>query len=77
MLRQAFYNNDGDSLILRQNGSLDVQTEPRRIMTRSDELFVIQVGISFKVTLPDGPVRGHLQESLGITKSGLNLFRLA
>lgn len=65
MLNRAFCNNDGDFLILPQHGRLDVQTELGRMMVRPGELLVIQAGIRFKVTLPDGPVRGYVQEIFG------------
>lgn len=65
MANQALCNNDGDFLILPQHGRLNVQTELGRIMVRPGELLVVQAGIRFKVTLPDGPVRGYIQEIFG------------
>jgi homogentisate 1,2-dioxygenase len=65
MERRAFCNNDGDFLILPQQGRLDIQTELGRLMVRSGELIVIQAGIRFKVSLPDGPSRGYIQEVFG------------
>ncbi|KAF2085525.1 homogentisate 1,2-dioxygenase [Saccharata proteae CBS 121410] len=66
MQNKAFCNNDGDMLILPQEGCLDLQTELGRIRVRPGELVVIQAGIRFKVTLPDGgPVRGYIQEIYG------------
>jgi homogentisate 1,2-dioxygenase len=58
MKNRAFCNNDGDMLILPQQGRLDIQSEHGRMMVRPGELAVIQAGIRFKVVLPDGPVRG-------------------
>ncbi|KAJ7895094.1 homogentisate 1,2-dioxygenase [Mycena leptocephala] len=58
MENKAFCNNDGDMLILPQQGRLDVQTEFGKMMVRSGELLVIQRGMKFKVLLPDGPSRG-------------------
>lgn len=58
MHRKAFASQDGDFLILPQQGRLDIQTELGRMMVRPGELCVIQRGIRFKVSLPDGPVRG-------------------
>ncbi|KIM39361.1 hypothetical protein M413DRAFT_198003 [Hebeloma cylindrosporum] len=65
MERKAFCNNDGDMLILPQQGRLDIQTEFGKIMVRSGELCVIQRGMKFKVLLPDGPSRGYIQEIYG------------
>ncbi|KAL5317229.1 hypothetical protein ACEPPN_014324 [Leptodophora sp. 'Broadleaf-Isolate-01'] len=65
MANRAFCNNDGDMLILPQQGRLDIQTEFGRMMVRPGELVVIQAGIRFKVVLPDGPVRGYIQEVFG------------
>ncbi|KAG4433493.1 hypothetical protein IFR05_011031 [Cadophora sp. M221] len=65
MANRAFCNNDGDMLILPQKGRLDIQTEFGRMMVRPGELVVIQAGIRFKVVLPDGPVRGYIQEIFG------------
>ncbi|KAJ7589973.1 homogentisate 1,2-dioxygenase [Mycena floridula] len=65
MENEAFCNNDGDMLILPQQGRLDVQTEMGRMMVRSGELLVIQRGMKFKVKFPDGPSRGYIQEIYG------------
>ncbi|KAJ7215701.1 homogentisate 1,2-dioxygenase [Mycena haematopus] len=65
MENKAFCNNDGDMLILPQQGRLDVQTEFGKMMVRSGELLVIQRGMKFKVILPDGPSRGYIQEIYG------------
>ena len=61
MGNKAFCNNDGDLLILPQQGRLDVQTELGKLMVRPGELLVIQRGIRFRVALPDGPSRGCMQ----------------
>nr|GAT52499.1 predicted protein [Mycena chlorophos] len=65
MGNRAFCNNDGDMLILPQQGRLDIQTEFGKMMVRSGELCVIQRGMKFKVLLPDGPSRGYIQEIFG------------
>ncbi|RDB26239.1 Homogentisate 1,2-dioxygenase [Hypsizygus marmoreus] len=65
MGKKAFCNNDGDMLILPQLGRIDVQTEFGKLMVRPGELLVIQRGLKFKVILPDGPVRGYIQEIFG------------
>lgn len=65
MTNKAFCNNDGDLLIVPQEGRLDIQTEFGRMMVRSGELVVIQAGMRFTVTLPDGTARGYIQEIFG------------
>ncbi|ODA83288.1 hypothetical protein RJ55_01800 [Drechmeria coniospora] len=65
MANSAFCNNDGDFLILPQHGRLQIQTELGWLMVRPGELAVIQAGIRFRILLPDGPVRGYVQEIFG------------
>ncbi|OJT12431.1 Homogentisate 1,2-dioxygenase [Trametes pubescens] len=65
MGNSAFCNNDGDFLILPQQGRLDIQTEFGKLMVRPGELVVIQRGIKYKVGLPDGPSRGYILEIFG------------
>ncbi|CAI0652737.1 unnamed protein product [Colletotrichum noveboracense] len=65
MGNRAFCSNDGDMLIVPQLGRLDIQTEFGRMMVRPGELAVVQTGIRFKVTLPDGTARGYVQELFG------------
>ncbi|KAH7120504.1 putative homogentisate 1,2-dioxygenase [Dactylonectria macrodidyma] len=65
MTNRAFSNNDGDLLILPQEGRLNIQTELGWMMVRPGELVVIQAGFRFRVMLPDGPVRGYIQEVFG------------
>ncbi|KAI1850073.1 hypothetical protein JX266_004452 [Neoarthrinium moseri] len=65
MTNRAFCSHDGDLLIIPQQGRLDIQTELGMLMVRPGELVVIQAGIRFKVSLPDGPSRGYIQEIFG------------
>jgi homogentisate 1,2-dioxygenase len=65
MANTAFCNNDGDFLILPQQGRLHIQTELGWMMVRPGELVVIQAGLRFRVLLPDGPSRGYIQEIFG------------
>ncbi|KZT35455.1 Homogentisate 1,2-dioxygenase [Sistotremastrum suecicum HHB10207 ss-3] len=65
MENRAFCNNDGDMMILPNEGRLDIQTEFGNLMVRPGELVVIQRGMRFKVQLPDGPSRGYIQEIFG------------
>ncbi|QYS97887.1 Homogentisate 1,2-dioxygenase [Trichoderma simmonsii] len=59
---QAFYSADGDFLIVLQQGVLDVQTELGWIFVRPNEILVIPRGIRYRITLPEGPVRGYVLE---------------
>ncbi|KAJ3552658.1 hypothetical protein NM688_g4036 [Phlebia brevispora] len=65
MENQAFVNSDGDFLIVPVDGRLDIQTEMGRFMVRPGEFAVLQRGIKWKVTLPDGTARGYVQEIFG------------
>ncbi|KAF9108781.1 hypothetical protein BGX29_007071 [Mortierella sp. GBA35] len=58
----AFYNSDGDFLIVPQQGRLDITTEFGKLMVHPNEICVIQRGIRFSVALPDGPSRGYICE---------------
>lgn len=62
MGKKAFASNDGDMLILPQQGRLDIQTEYGKMMVRPGELCVIQAGIRFRVQLPDDDSRGCTSE---------------
>ncbi|KAI9670669.1 MAG: Intermediate filament protein [Alyxoria varia] len=59
---EAFYSADGDFLIVPQHGVLDIQTEFGKILVRPNEICVVPRGIRYRVTLPDGPVRGYVLE---------------
>ncbi|KAH8646821.1 homogentisate 1,2-dioxygenase [Xylariales sp. PMI_506] len=65
MKNRAFCNNDGDMLLVPQQGRLQIQTEFGHLMVRPGELAVIQAGMRFSVTLPDGTGRGYIQEIYG------------
>ncbi|KAG0044358.1 hypothetical protein BGZ83_010418 [Gryganskiella cystojenkinii] len=58
----AFYNSDGDFLLVPQQGRLDITTEFGKIMVHPNEICVIQRGIRYSVALPDGPSRGYICE---------------
>ncbi|KAI0090270.1 Homogentisate 1,2-dioxygenase [Irpex rosettiformis] len=65
MEKTAFVNSDGDFLIVPAYGRLDVQTELGRLLVGPGEIAVIQRGIKWKVSLPDGSARGYIQEIFG------------
>ncbi|CDH58811.1 homogentisate-dioxygenase [Lichtheimia corymbifera JMRC:FSU:9682] len=67
MDHKAFYNSDGDILIVPQQGRLDICTEFGKMMVAPNEICVIQRGIRYSVSLPDGPVRGYMLEIFGQT----------
>lgn len=58
----AMYSSDGDMLIVAQHGTLDIQTELGSLLVRPNEIAVIPRGIRYRVTLPEGPVRGYILE---------------
>jgi len=62
MEKEAFYSADGDFLIVAQHGILDIQTELGRLLVRPNEVCVIPRGIRYRVTLPNGTVRGYICE---------------
>lgn len=59
---EAFYSADGDMLIVSQHGVLDIETEFGNLLVRPNEICVIPRGIRYRVTLPDGIVRGYILE---------------
>ena len=62
MKDRAFYNSDGDFLIVPQLGTLDIQTEFGHLEVPPNHICVIQRGILFSVRLPSGPSRGYICE---------------
>ncbi|KAJ9144247.1 putative Homogentisate 1,2-dioxygenase [Pleurostoma richardsiae] len=65
MGNEAFCNNDGDFLIIPNEGRLDIQTELGRMLVKPGQICVIQAGIRWKVSLPDGAAKGYVQEIYG------------
>lgn len=61
MENTAFYNSDGDFLIVPQQGSLDITTELGRMYVKPNEICVIPQGIRFSVAV-EGPTRGYILE---------------
>ena len=62
---RAFYNADGDLLIVPQQGKLLISTEMGRLSLEPQEIAVIPRGIKFKVDLDNGPARGYICENFG------------
>lgn len=65
MTHSAFYNADGELLILPQQGRLRLVTELGRLDVEPQEIAVIPRGIRFRVELPDGGARGYICENFG------------
>ncbi|XP_017076235.2 homogentisate 1,2-dioxygenase isoform X1 [Drosophila eugracilis] len=61
MDNSAFYNSDGDFLIVPQQGVLDITTEFGRMSVAPNEICVIPQGIRFAVKV-DSPSRGYILE---------------
>ncbi|CAH1799036.1 unnamed protein product, partial [Owenia fusiformis] len=61
MTNKAFYNSDGDFLIVPQQGSLHIYTEFGQMHVAPNEICVIQQGIRFSVNV-EGPSRGYILE---------------
>ncbi|HWR17442.1 MAG TPA: homogentisate 1,2-dioxygenase [Terriglobales bacterium] len=70
MVDRAFYNADGELLIVPQMGELLIHTEFGRIGLKPGEICVIQRGIKFRVELLEKQARGYVCENYG------GLFRL-
>ncbi|XP_067951461.1 homogentisate 1,2-dioxygenase-like [Watersipora subatra] len=64
MENSAFYNADGDMLIVPQLGALDVTTEFGKIYVKPNEICVIQQGMRFSVGV-EGDTRGYILEVFG------------
>lgn len=61
MKDKAFYNSDGDFLIVPQQGTLYITTEFGKLMVSPNEICVIQQGIRFSVDVCEGS-RGYILE---------------
>jgi homogentisate 1,2-dioxygenase len=65
MTHRAFYDADGELLIVPQLGRLSLSTELGRLVVEPQEIVVIPRGIRFRVELPDGHARGYICENFG------------
>ncbi|EKX44087.1 hypothetical protein GUITHDRAFT_159750 [Guillardia theta CCMP2712] len=61
-MKDAFYNSDGDLLIVPQTGSLSIRTEFGQLDVEQNEICVIPRGIVFRVEQQDS-ARGYMLES--------------
>ncbi|KAJ1332605.1 homogentisate 1,2-dioxygenase [Batrachochytrium salamandrivorans] len=62
MVNTAFYNSDGDFLIVPQEGELIIKTELGILAVAPGEIAVIQRGIRYSVSFPSGTGRGYVLE---------------
>lgn len=59
-MRRAFWNADGEMLVVAQQGRFDSTTELGRLEIAPGEIAVIPRGMRFRVALPDGQARGYI-----------------
>jgi homogentisate 1,2-dioxygenase len=65
MLHRAFYDADGELLLVPQQGTLLIVTELGRLEVAPEEIAVIPRGVRFRVELPEGTARGYVCENYG------------
>ena len=65
MVDRAFFNADGEMLIIPQAGRLAITTEFGRLEVAPLEVALIPRGVRYAVTLPDGTARGYVAENRG------------
>ncbi|ATE66954.1 homogentisate 1,2-dioxygenase [Rhizorhabdus dicambivorans] len=66
MERRAFFNADGELLIVPQQGSLRIVTELGLIDIEPLQIALIPRGVRFRVELPEGEARGYVCENMGL-----------
>ncbi|MBM7118489.1 homogentisate 1,2-dioxygenase [Archangium primigenium] len=65
MVDTAFFNADGELLIVPQSGTLRIVTELGVLQVPPGHIALIPRGLRLRVELPDGPVRGYVCENHG------------
>ena len=65
MERRAFFNADGELLIVPQEGSLRLVTELGILAVAPLQAALVPRGVRFRVELVDGPARGYVCENYG------------
>jgi len=65
MVDRAFFNADGETLIIPQHGRLRITTELGCIDLAPLEIALIPRGLRHAIALPDGAARGYLVENRG------------
>jgi homogentisate 1,2-dioxygenase len=66
MERRAFFDADGELLIVPQRGRLHIVTELGLIDIEPLQIALIPCGVRFRVELPDGEARGYVCENMGL-----------
>jgi len=65
MEKKAFYNSDGDFLLVPQQGVLKIKTEFGKMEVQPNEICVISQGMRFAIDV-EGPSRGYILEVYGV-----------
>lgn len=65
MVDDHFFNADGELMLVPQEGGVRLVTEMGVIEVEPGEICVIPRGVTFKVELMNGPVRGYVCENYG------------
>jgi homogentisate 1,2-dioxygenase len=65
MVDTAFFNADGELLIVPQSGALRIVTELGVLHVPPGHIALIPRGLRLRVELPEGPVRGYMGENYG------------
>ncbi|RKG73688.1 homogentisate 1,2-dioxygenase [Corallococcus terminator] len=65
MVDTAFFNADGELLIVPQQGALRIVTEMGVLAVPPGHVALIPRGVRMRVELPEGPVRGYICENHG------------
>lgn len=65
MRGRAFFDADGELLIVPQEGRLAIDTEFGRLDVGPEEIAIIPRGVRIRVALPDGRARGYICENYG------------
>ncbi|RKH67051.1 homogentisate 1,2-dioxygenase [Corallococcus llansteffanensis] len=65
MVDTAFFNADGELLIVPQSGALRIVTEMGVLEVPPGHVALVPRGVRMRVELPDGPVRGYVCENYG------------
>ena len=65
MQRRAFFNADGEMLIVPQQGTLRLTTEMGRIDLAPQQVALVPRGVRFRVAPQEGEARGYVCENYG------------
>ena len=66
MQRRAFFNADGEMLIVPQQGALRLTTEMGRIDLAPQQVALVPRGVRFRVAPQEGEARGYVCENYGV-----------